>query len=45
MWEDEFKIQSEKWIAEREASGIKDIRNIFNFWKSAADKAWAKINP
>jgi TRAP-type C4-dicarboxylate transport system substrate-binding protein len=42
LWEDEFKIQSDKWIAEREAMGIKDIRNIFNFWKSAADKAWAK---
>ena len=42
LWEDEFKIQADKWIAEREAMGIKDIRNIFNFWKSAADKAWAK---
>jgi hypothetical protein len=42
LWEDEFKIQSEKWIAEREAAGIKDTRNIFNYWKSLVDKAWAK---
>jgi TRAP-type C4-dicarboxylate transport system substrate-binding protein len=42
LWEDEFKVQSEKWIAEREALGIKDMRDIFNFWKAAVDKAWAK---
>jgi TRAP-type C4-dicarboxylate transport system substrate-binding protein len=42
LWEDEFKVQSEKWIAEREAMGIKDMRSIFNFWKNAVDKAWAK---
>lgn len=42
LWEDEFKVQSEKWIAEREALGIKDMRSIFNYWKSAVDKAWAK---
>jgi TRAP-type C4-dicarboxylate transport system substrate-binding protein len=42
LWEDEFKTQSEKWIAEREALGIKEMRDIFNFWKSAVDKAWAK---
>jgi len=41
LWEDEFKVQSEKWIAEREAMGIKDMRSIFNYWKSAVDKAWA----
>ena len=42
LWEDEFKTQSEKWIAEREALGIKDMRDIFNFWKTAVDKAWSK---
>jgi hypothetical protein len=42
LWEDEFKVQSDKWIAEREAFGIKDMKDIFNFWKAAADKAWAK---
>src|SRR4030043_105954 len=42
LWEDEFKIQSEKWIADREALGIKDMRDIFNFWKAAVDKAGAK---
>ncbi len=42
LWEDEFKTQSEKWIAEREALGIKEMRDIFNFWKAAVDKAWAK---
>jgi TRAP-type C4-dicarboxylate transport system substrate-binding protein len=42
LWEDEFKTQSEKWITEREALGIKDMRDIFNFWKAAVDKAWAK---
>jgi TRAP-type C4-dicarboxylate transport system substrate-binding protein len=41
LWEDEFKIQIEKWIAERETMGIKDTRNIFNHWKSLVDKAWA----
>jgi TRAP-type transport system periplasmic protein len=42
LWEDEFKTQSEKWIAEREALGIKEMRDIFNYWKSAVDKAWSK---
>jgi TRAP-type C4-dicarboxylate transport system substrate-binding protein len=42
LWEEEFKVTSEKWIAEREALGIKDMKNIFSFWKNAADKAWAK---
>lgn len=42
LWEDEFKKIWEHWISENEAAGVKNARDIFNFWKSAADKEWAK---
>ena len=42
LWEDEFKVTWEKWIADREAAGIKEMRDIFNYWKSTVDKAWMK---
>lgn len=42
LWEDEFKILWEDWIARNEAAGVKNARDIFNFWKNAADKEWAK---
>lgn len=40
LWEDQFKGLWEEWIKEIEASGVKEAREIFNFWKSSADKAW-----
>ncbi|UCD29288.1 MAG: TRAP transporter substrate-binding protein DctP [Planctomycetota bacterium] len=42
LWENEFKAIQEDWIARNEAAGVKNAREIFNFWKSAADKEWAK---
>ena len=42
LWEKEFKEIQEEWISRNEAAGVKDARDIFNFWKSAADKEWAK---
>lgn len=42
LWEDEFKETWEEWIAQNEAAGVKEAREIFNFWKDAADKEWAK---
>ena len=42
LWEDEFKVLWEAWIKGNEEAGVKDAREIFNFWKSAADKAWTK---
>jgi TRAP-type C4-dicarboxylate transport system substrate-binding protein len=42
LWENAFKKLWEDWIAQNEASGVKDARDILYFWKSAADKEWAK---
>jgi TRAP-type C4-dicarboxylate transport system substrate-binding protein len=42
LWEDEFKVLWEAWIKGNEEAGVKEARDIFNFWKSAADKEWAK---
>jgi len=42
LWEDEFKILWEDWITRNEAAGVKNAKEIFNFWKSAADREWAK---
>jgi TRAP-type C4-dicarboxylate transport system substrate-binding protein len=42
LWEDELKVIWEKWTTERDAAGVKEIRDIFNFWKGAADKTWIK---
>lgn len=39
-WQSEFKILWDQWIAQAEASGVKEANDIFTFWKSAADKAW-----
>ena len=40
--EDQFKGLWEEWIPGIEASEVKEARDIFNFWKSAADKEWGK---
>ena len=42
LWENEFKELWEYWISQNEKAGIKEARDIFNFWKSASDKAWAE---
>ena len=41
-WEATFKVMWDEWIAQAEASGVKDAKEIFNFWKSAANQAWQK---
>jgi TRAP-type C4-dicarboxylate transport system substrate-binding protein len=40
LWEEKFKILWEEWIAQNEAAGVKDARDMFNFWKREADEAW-----
>lgn len=42
LWEEKFKVLWEEWIAQNEAAGIKEARDIFNFWKKAADKSWVQ---
>ncbi len=42
LWEAEFGKLWEDWISQNEAAGVKNAREIFNFWKSAADKEWSK---
>jgi TRAP-type C4-dicarboxylate transport system substrate-binding protein len=43
LWEAEFKKIWEDWISQNEKAGVKNAREIFNFWKNAADKEWAKF--
>jgi TRAP-type C4-dicarboxylate transport system substrate-binding protein len=42
LWEEKFKILWEEWIAQNEAAGVKEARDIFNFWKREADKSWVE---
>jgi TRAP-type C4-dicarboxylate transport system substrate-binding protein len=42
LWEEQFKVLWEEWIAGNEAAGVTDARDIFNWWKGEADKAWGK---
>ena len=42
LWEDQFKLLWEEWITQLEASGVKEAREIFNFWKNASDKVLEK---
>jgi len=41
-WEKEFKVMWDEWFAEAEALGVKNAKEIFNFWKDAANQAWQK---
>jgi TRAP-type C4-dicarboxylate transport system substrate-binding protein len=42
LWEKQFEVLWEEWIAGNEAAGAKEAREIFNYWKGKADKAWSK---
>ena len=42
LWEDQFKILWGEWIAQNEAAGVNNAKEILDFWKSASDKAWAE---
>jgi TRAP-type C4-dicarboxylate transport system substrate-binding protein len=42
LWEEKFKILWEEWIAANEAAGVGEARDVFNYWKSEADKAWSE---
>lgn len=42
LWDKGFSPLWETWIADNEKAGVTDAREIFNFWKSAADKAWGE---
>lgn len=40
LWEKEFSKVWEDWIAENEAAGVTNAREILNAWKSNAHNAW-----
>jgi TRAP-type C4-dicarboxylate transport system substrate-binding protein len=40
LWDKEFAVLWEEYIQQNEAAGVTNAREIFNFWKAAADKAW-----
>jgi TRAP-type C4-dicarboxylate transport system substrate-binding protein len=41
LWDKEFEVLWEEYIANNEANGVKDAREIINWWKGEADKSWA----
>jgi len=42
LWEDELSLLWEDYIARNEADGVTEAREIFDWWKGEADKAWGK---
>jgi len=44
QWNKVFEPLWEQWIAENEANGVKDAREMLNWWKSKSDAAWAARN-
>jgi len=42
LWEEQFKILWDAWVAENEANGVTEATEILNWWKGESDKAWAK---
>ena len=44
QWNNVFKIFWDKWITDNEKAGVKEARDIFDFWKSASDMEWQKNN-
>ena len=42
LWDAEMSVLWEEYIARNEAAGISNAREIFDWWKGEADKAWGK---
>lgn len=42
LWEEKFQPLRDKWAAERESQGVKNAREILDYYKSLVDKAWGK---
>jgi TRAP-type transport system periplasmic protein len=41
QWNKVFEPLWEQWIKENEANGVKEAREMLNWWKGKADAAWA----
>ena len=41
-WESTFKVMWDEWLEQAENMGVKDAKEIFNFWKNAANQAWQR---
>jgi TRAP-type C4-dicarboxylate transport system substrate-binding protein len=42
LWEEQFKVLWDKWLAENEANGTTEASDILNWWKAKSDAEWAK---
>jgi TRAP-type C4-dicarboxylate transport system substrate-binding protein len=42
LWEEKFQPIRDKWVSDREAEGVKNAREILDYYKSLVDKAWGK---
>jgi TRAP-type C4-dicarboxylate transport system substrate-binding protein len=42
LWEEKFQPLRDKWVADRESQGVKNAREILDYYKSLVDKAWGK---
>jgi TRAP-type transport system periplasmic protein len=41
-WDKEFQVTWDEYVQQNEAAGVKEARDVLNFWKAGADKAWNK---
>jgi TRAP-type C4-dicarboxylate transport system substrate-binding protein len=39
LWTAKFKVVWDEYISKNKAAGVKDIENIFNYWKNAVEKS------
>ena len=42
QWNKVFEPMWNQWVTDAEANGVKDAREMLNWWKAKADAAWAE---
>ena len=42
LWEEQFRMLWDEWLAQNEANGITEANEILNWWRGESGKAWAK---
>jgi len=42
LWEEKFQTISHNWVTDREAEGVKNAREILDYYRGLVDKAWGK---
>jgi TRAP-type C4-dicarboxylate transport system substrate-binding protein len=42
LWEEQFRVLWDAWVAQNEANGVTEARDILNWWKAKSDAEWAK---